>query len=218
MTAEWWALGISIIALLATLTKDFVIPWIFKPKLILEGKNDDECVDDALSETMESRIFENDIKTKGLQPEDFNDERFRLKQKSRWIRIRIINASGFFSRTATNCYIKLIEIRNSKNQPIRPFNAFPLMWVSYASAKNDLAKGEYHLLDLVFENEKERVLYPAVYGHFGLPLKLLSRKEEKLGPDVYTFKVGVYGDNFDPIFKEFKIELTKKFGELKFAE
>lgn len=219
---EFWSLAISIIAIVIAITKDFIIPYIFKPKLILEGANDDECPDDALSETLESKLIESQLKSRGMQPEHFPEniksEVSKHKMKSRWLRLRLKNESGFFSRTAVNCYVKLIGIRNGKNQSVRPFNAFPLKWVLYDAPKNNLAKGEYHLLDIAFENETERVLYPAAQRPFGLPNNLVERKKEKLGPDVYTFNVGVYGDNFNPIFKDFKIELTHKFGELRFAE
>ena len=221
MPVEWWALGVSIIALLISFSKDFIIPAIFKPRIILEGKNDEECVDDALMDTFASRNIQQKLESQGLTAEDFPNKFKSLvsghKKKSRWLRLRLKNGKGFFSRTAINCYVKLIEIRNSKNKCIRPFNAFPLMWVSYATPKSNLAKGEYHLLDLAFEKENERVIYPATHHHYGLPNALFERRNEKLSPDVYTFKLGVYGDNFNPIVKDIKVELTQQFGELKFV-
>jgi len=215
MDVKWWALGVSILALLVTFLKDLIIPNIFKPRLILEGKNDEECVDDAVDKKYISGGIGRNLPQIGINTKT-KEPIYELKSKSRWLRLRLKNEKGFFSKTARNCYVKLIEIKNSNGVIIRPFNAFPLMWVSYAVSKNNLAKGEYHLLDLVFEKESERVIYPAVHNQFGLPHLLLERKEEKLGPNVYKFKLAVYGDNFDPIFKDIKIKLTKKFGELKF--
>lgn len=215
MAIGWWALIVSIIALLVAILKDFIIPNIFKPNLILEGKNDDECVDNALGKKqLKGKIFSN-LPQVGVDVQT-GEPIYELKSKSRWLRLRLINKKGFFSKTARNCYVKLIKVRNGRDIIIRPFNAFPLMWVSYAVSKNNLAKGEYHLLDLAFETENERVIYPATHNQFGLPNLLLERKEEKLGPDVYTFTLGVYGDNFDPQYINIKVELTKKFGELKF--
>jgi hypothetical protein len=119
-----------------------------------------------------------------------------------------------FSSTARKCYVKLIEIRDEHNQKIQPLDAFPLNWVHYTDVKVDLAKGEEHFLTLAFEPENKRILVPFPPQY--LPNELI--KSEKLGPSTYTFKLGVYGDNFDPLFKEFKIKLTSKFGELKFVE
>ena len=222
MVIERWAFGVSVIAILISISKEVIIPIFFKPKIVLEGTNDDECPDDATANTHSFYILEAKLRSQGLDPKTYppnvKASLEKYKNKSRWLRLRIKNEGGFFSKTATNCYVKLIEIKNRKNQRIKPFNAFPLMWVSYAISKNNLAKGEYHLLDLVYEIEDERVLYPATYGSFGLPNRLVERKEEKLGPGVYIFKLGVYGDNFNPIFKEIKVELTQNFGELKFAE
>jgi hypothetical protein len=216
-----WSIGLSIIALLFTFTKDFFLPFVFKPKLVLEGENDDECVDDALGDTIKSRAIYDALSIKGFKeneyPEKVKETLTKYKIKMRWLRLRIKNNGDFCSRTANNCYVKLIGIRNGKGQLIRPFNAFPLMWVSYATSKNNLSKGEYHLLDLAYEIEGERSLYPATWGPYGLPNALSERKKEKLGPDIYTFIIGVYGDNFDPFQKEIKIELTQQFGELKFV-
>jgi len=217
-----WSLIIAGTALLIALAKDFILPNIFKPRIEIEGKNDEECLDDALAHTMESKLIENRLVEQGVPQEEAIDEIKQVvensKKKQRWLRIRIKNGGGFWSRTAINCYVKLIEIRNSKNQPIRPFNAFPLMWVLYATPKGNLSKGENHLLDLAFENENERVIYPAAWARFGLSNALIERRNEKLTPDVYTFKLGIYGDNFEPKTKELKVELTNRFGELRFAK
>ncbi len=216
-----WAISLSLIAFIAAIAKDFILPFIFKPRLTLEGCNDSECIHDAINR----RVVEDPLhllsKENNISSFCFKDGEIKslveLKEKTRWLRLRLINNGGFFSRTAVNCYVKLIWIRKSNGQSIQPFDPFPLKWVSYGKSKNDLAKGEYHLLDLVFEKDNERILYPVTYGEFGLPSLLLERKSEKLGPDVYTFRIGVYGDNFDPIYKEFKVELTQEFGELRFV-
>lgn len=189
MAAEWWALGISIIALLAALTKDFFIPSFFKPRLKLEGKDDGECVI-------------NNVVVPGGD--------------ARWIRLRLINKDSWRSRKAEKCYMKLLEIRDSKNKKIMPFDQTPLMWVTYDNTKNDLSKGEYHLVDLVHEMKVNSYLN----FKFDIQIKLLKEREigNKLGPGNYIFKVGVYGDNFNSFSEEFKIKITNKFGELNFLK
>ena len=71
MVAEWWALGISILALIATLTKDFFVPFIFKPRLKVEGIDDGECVENACD---------------------------NMNHPSTWVRLRLSNKKSFFSK------------------------------------------------------------------------------------------------------------------------
>ncbi|MBI2148972.1 hypothetical protein HYU23_04785 [Candidatus Woesearchaeota archaeon] len=175
---------IAIVALVFTALKDFIIPYILKPRISMEAKNDEECIEDCGEE---SQI------------------------KSRWLRLKLINKSGFFSNKAKNCYVKLLGIYNSNHEKMHPFSQFPLPWVCYNNYKNDLSKGETHLIDLVYEYGTKRRLY--VNGKdYPIPVKLLN----KLIPGKYIFKVGVYGDNFNPKFYDFTVELGNQFGELKF--
>src|SRR3989344_3008907 len=119
MVAEWWALGISILALIATLTKDFFVPFIFKPRLKVEGIDDGECVENACD---------------------------NMNHPSTWVRLRLSNKKSFFSKPAENCYVKLLGIKNKNGEKIMPFSPTPLMWVTYDNFNNDLAIGEYHLI------------------------------------------------------------------------
>jgi len=181
-----WALLISFIALIIAILKDFILPLIFKPNLVLKINNSELFVRDASSG----------------------------RERSRWARIKIANKDGFFTRKAENCYLKLIEIRNSDNELIQPFNQSPLKWTVYQNAKNDLSKGESHFIDLVYESTGHRVLYPATIS---VPIRLLEEAENKLGPGTYSLKVGVYGDNFNSFTKTFNVELGKNFGHLKYV-
>lgn len=202
---ELISLFISFFALVLTLARDFIIPYFFKPKISLEGKNDEECIEDALSITQCPPAFNGDCYSPAIA------------EDMRWLRLRLKNEGGFFSKTAIKCYVKLVEIRDNQNKKIKPFNAFPLKWSQYPTPKNNLSKGEYHLIDLAYERRSERTLYPAAYSNFELPNLLLDKKDELLGPGIYSFKVIVYGDNFEPVEKEFKVELSQRFGELRFV-
>ena len=53
MQVEFWALGISIVALIATLTKDFFIPLFFRPRLEIIIDNTDSFVRTAHFESGE---------------------------------------------------------------------------------------------------------------------------------------------------------------------
>ena len=189
-TMAFFAIIISILAVLLTLVKDFFIPAIFKPKLKIEAKNDSECI-------------ETDSK------------------HSRYLRIKLINDKGFFSRKAEQCYVKLLGIKDKNNQCIYPFTPFPLKWSLYddpngninvGSRTHDLQAGDYYFIDVVHEYNGKR--YFLIQGP--LSQQLLDNAEEKLGPGEYRLEVGIYGSNFKPIFHEIKIELGEKFGELKF--
>ena len=190
MSVEWWALGISIVALLTTLARDFFKPFIFKPRLKIEGLDDGECIQNASD---------------------------NLNNLTRWIRLRLINQDSFFSRTAKNCYVKLLWVKNSRGLRISPFESLPLTWVSYddfSGGKYDLAIGEYHMIDLVHEFPQRRFLR----FKLEIPLELIKESESKLSPGIYFFKIAVYGNNFKPIKRIFKIKLTNKFGELNFVK
>jgi len=188
----FWAFIISVIAILITVTKDFFMPFLFKPRLFIEGYDDGECVQDANS---------------------------NLNTQARWIRLRLTNGKNFwhrfFGRSAKNCYVKLLWIQNSEMKKVMPFESLPLTWVNYddfTGNRYNLGVGEDHMIDLVHEYPNERILRFKI----SVPTDLLREARIKLRPGKYTFKVAVYGDNFKPISKQFKIQLTDKFGEINF--
>lgn len=189
---EVWALILSGIAVVFTALKDFIIPFFFRPKISIETNNND-CIENITSGTIVKhgkRIF-------GAAP-------------SRWLRLKIKNGSGFCRRPARNCYVKLFEVRDSSNRKVVPFSPFLLKWGTYETRKGDLAPGEYHFVDLVHEKPGLSKLW--IQG------PVPEEFQNKLLPDLYTFKVSAFGDNFNPVSSEFKILFGKKFGELRFIE
>lgn len=196
MCVEFWALGISIVALIATLTKDFFIPLFFKPKLEIIIKNNDSFVRTA---------------------------HFGSGEKSRWMRFLIKNKDSFFGARAKRCRIKLLKIRDSDDNLILPFDQAPLPWTVYKNVggfpayRNDLSKGESHFIDLVYEKENVSYIKPACLS---LPNSLLIKMEKKevLTPGIYKFKIGVYGDNFKSFTRTFKLSFETVFGKLKYEE
>ena len=155
MQVEFWALGISIVALIATLTKDFFIPLFFRPRLEIIIDNTDSFVRTA---------------------------HFGNGKKSRWMRFLIRNKSSFFGARARGCYIKLLEIRDNNDNLVLPFDQAPLPWTVYQQVKefpayrNDLSKGESHLIDLVYEEENVPYIKPACLS---LPNSLLIKMKNK---------------------------------------
>lgn len=185
---EYWTLIIAGIAVLFTALRDFIIPTIFKPRLRLNGKNQDFYIEEAEHLT-----------------------------KRRYIRLKIINKNSFWSRPAKNCYIKLIEIKKD-GELMHPFTPVPLKWSSYdeetgpiTKRKHNLAKGEFHFIDLCYECETYK---KRLYFQTPIPPKL----QVKLEAGRYTFKVGIYGNNFAPKLEIFNLIYTGNFGDLKFIK
>ena len=187
------AIVISFFAITITITRDFFLPFIFKPRVNVRGIDDGECIEDAKSPS-------------GIH--------------SRWVRLRIKNKDSFFSRPSKNCYVKLLEIINNKNnKKVTPFNPLPLTWVhydnEYQGGKHDLSVGEYHLIDLV--HEKSHINNRILCFKISLPIELKKNLQKELGPGSYTFTVGIYGDNFKSQRKEFKIKFPKEYGGINFV-
>lgn len=194
---EYWTLVLASIAILFAVLKDFILPFIFKPKIHIEGIDDGECIENA----------SDDVKIPG-------------EKLSRWVRLRIINKNSFFSVSAKNCHIKLLSIKNKKGKKITPFNLIPLTWVNYdeenKGGKHDLSIGEYHLIDLVHEKSYVNRILCFKFNQC-LPLELRKKTQKEFGPGSYIFNVGIYGDNFKPQQKDFRIKFPKKFGKINFA-
>ncbi len=192
MAAEWWALGVAIFALIVSIFKEFMLPWLFSPAITLCGRNKSFYIEDA----------EKSPKETGLELE-------------RYLRLKIRNSENFRSSRAKNCYVKLLSIKKNCKL-MEPFTPVPLKWSSYdqegtpyADRKHDLAKGEYHYIDLCHESDKEKLLL--------FQISIPSKLGDQLSPGKYQFKVKIYGDNFKPVQKKFNVEYNEEFGQLKYV-
>jgi hypothetical protein len=180
---------ISIVALMFAILRDFILPRIFHPKIGLEGLNDQGCINDIVT----------------LPPFAGNST------KSRWLRLRIRNG-GYFAVPARNCYVKLLQIKNPENTIISPFNPSLLTWVGYERTYANLANNEEHYIYLIYEYEEWPWFYLA---KIEIPSAFECESAFREA-GIYTFKVGVYGDNINGKEYEFRIRLTGKWNELKF--
>lgn len=129
--------------------------------------------------------------------------------KSTRLRIRIENVGR---APAKNCYVKLVQILDKYDKKIGDFDPAHLPWVVYNIKKLDLARGEYHLVDLVMQSEGTDFIVPRASS---LPNTLMDRIKE-LSMGIFSFKIFVYGDNFNPVEKTIKVEVRKNYEELKF--
>ena len=180
------AVIISFFALIVTVTKEFLIPLFFKPKLEITGKNKPFYIEDGQN-----------------------------LGRHRYLRLKIENLNSRWSLNAKNCCVKLVEVKKG-DKLMQPFTPAPLKWSIYdeengiiMTRKHDLAKGELHFVDLCHEDDHgKRIL------RFQTPINPLLL--ETFDPGKYTFKIGIFGDNFEPKFETFEVKFTDKYGELKF--
>ena len=180
---EVTAIVISVIALVFTGFKDFILPFIFRPRVYLEGQNDAFCIHD----------------TKNHLPRGFVD--------ARWVRLRIKNV-GRFTVPARGCYVKILEIIDPTRQVITPFSPSLLTWVGYDSRKENLAKNEEHYIDLVNKSDGATAFE---ISKVAIPNALAMQTPSpfsKMG--MYTFRIGIYGDNITG--EEHDIKVIHKAG------
>lgn len=191
------AIVISIITIIFATLKDFILPYIFHPNLKLDWRNDEYCIQTTPLDTIETAT--------GKVVDTLN---------VRWLRLHITN-KGRRATAATNCYVKLLEIKDPNNKIVIPFNPALLTWVQYETKTGHLAKNEDHYIDLVYEPENKRVLcLPKIQIPNSLH-KIYEKVFGKIG--IYTLRVGVYADNANGKEYEVKVKLTKNFGELSFV-
>ncbi|MBD3203512.1 hypothetical protein GF327_04410 [Candidatus Woesearchaeota archaeon] len=182
---EYYAFALSMFALFISMFKDFFLPLIFKPRLKIVMNNTESFVRTALSS----------------------------EGRSRYARILLKNQDSFFSKSAKQCYVKLLEIRDNENNVIQPFDQAPLNWTVYHNTKNDLAKGESHFIDLVYEKEHiNHLFFPT-----SVPNSLMDNADELLGAGNYKLRIGVYGNNFNSFTKTIKIQKGDTFGNLVYV-
>lgn len=184
------AIVISAIAVVLTLLKNFIIPLIFFPRVVLEGKNDSDCIHNAPM-------------AGGTRPSN-----------SQWLRLRIKN-EGLFSTQVKNCYVKMLEITGPNGVKVSPFNPTPLFWVSYGTTSAILSKNEEHYVDFILQVQGQNyIAIPKV----DVPAALSNNYHSVFGQvGVYKFKVGVYGDNLNGKDFTFKVENTGTWNQLKFV-
>ncbi len=87
-----------------------------------------------------------------------------------------------------------------------------MKWTIFQTDKIDLAKQEYHLVDLAYQIEGNDFFVPVTLT---LPNSLLDDiKILSLGK--FNLYVTVYGDNINPISEQIGILVSPRYNELKF--
>lgn len=130
--------------------------------------------------------------------------------RSNWLSIGIKNTGG---RTAKNCYVKLMEmIEKNSGERIKPFFPSPLKWTVFEDKRIDLAKSEFHLLNLVSQNDKDEFVYPACQ----ITNELERRLPDVLGPGTYKLKIMIHADDTESKELVCEISISKNYEDLKF--
>jgi len=189
---EIWSFLFSLIAITIAVAKEVILPLWFKPTILVEYANNEECIQEALI------IHRTEIP---------GDE--MITGQNSWLRLKILNKG---KTTAKGVYVKLISMKDSKNEFIRPFDPSPLNWTIFHTDKIDLAKGEYHIVDLVYQNIGTDFFIPRAIS---LPNSLIDKIKE-LATGRYSFQITVYGDNIEPVSKDIGIIVTGDYTALKF--
>ena len=187
------AIVLSSVALIISIFRDFIHPKIFRPVIEVEYSNSPGPI----------------------QASPYMSQQIKGKIDSNWLRLIVRNKGR---STARNVYVKLNKIENGKNEVILPLDPVPLLWTVWDSMKPlrigiDLAKGEFHYVNIVSQIEKQTFFKPSTLN---LPNSLILNAKKKLGPGRYHLHITVYGDNIKPLKKVISINVYSNYKKLKF--
>jgi hypothetical protein len=178
---EIWALTISIIAILFTLLKDFILPFFFKPKFIFEYHED-------------VPYRREDIR--------INNDRNRI---GTFLRFKVKNIGN---RPANNCRCQLSRVEDIDNhRSYGDYQGFPLRWASRPESIIDQIKGERlnigigetEFIDLAFTGNDRIGIVLEKYHNVPIGIK------ETIPPGNYYLYLIFSGDNFKPYELKFHI-------------
>jgi len=179
--------------------------YIFKrPKLVLDLENSRNILIDIF-DTESSSLIEK--KEKGLSMNIVTtDDDFETKEKSKYIRINLINKG---KKTAENCSIKLHIYYEDGILAYEPSKLYPAGYHHAKLKKNlppliDIAAGDSQIFDVCSTNNRfgnDRLL--RFEDHF--THTRIQARNRPLFIRTYYIKLFVYSDNNSPIEKQYKI-------------
>lgn len=178
-----WALGISIIAIIFTALRDFILPHFLKPELEFDYK--------------EKKPF----RRKDIQIVDMSAHVRQIKEDhthiGTFLRFKIKNVGR---RPALNCRTQIKNVLKDGNI-FEDYTGFPLRWASKPEAKErlNIGIGETEFIDLLATSNKEKGM--KLQKHHNLPIGIF----ETIPPGKYTLEVLVSGDNFKPYLLSFLV-------------
>jgi len=179
---EYWALGISILAILITLLKDFFIPFFHKPKIVFKYKEDEPFRRDNV------RV----INVPG-----------RL---SSYLRFSVRNAGN---RPALNCRCQILEVEKDSAK-FGDYQGFPLKWAGRPEPILDQSKaerltigiGETEFIDLAKTDNTDPYIHLQKYHSIDIGIS------DIIPPGEYIIKLIFSGDNFKS--RKIKFRISKE--------
>ncbi len=170
---------LSIIAIIFTAFKDFILPYIFKPKLNITYNSQEPYKRAPI------------ILSPGSVLSAF--DRFKVENVGK--------------RTAKNCRCQVYQVTDSKGKDAG-LQGFPLRWASRPDSGADFSKaerlnigpGESEFVDLVYmRSDNTTKMFLSSYHNTPIGIG------DSIPIDDYIIKVIISGDNFKPYFASFKI-------------
>lgn len=177
---EIWALFLSIVALVFTLLKDFITPWVFKPKLEFnyEEKPPYRRQDVIINRNQELR--------------------------GAFLRFSVKNVGR---RPALNCRCQILKVEKENNL-YGDYQGFPLRWASrpesvinqVSGERLNIARRETEFVDLAVTTNKDNFIHLQKYHNVDIGIK------EVIENGKYDIYLIFSGDNFNPYILKFMIE------------
>ncbi len=182
---------LSVIAILFTAFKDFILPWFFKPKL-------------KITYSQEAPYKKGPkVKNSGNFFEVY--ERFKVENLGKEI--------------AKNVRCQVYDIKDSNNKPF-DFQGYHLKWASRPESAQEFSKVE-RLNIAVGESEFAELVYMRTDNttniYFSKYPNIPSGMDESLPIGDYAIRVIVSGDNFKPYLASFKINKRLEFTGIKMS-
>lgn len=176
---------ISVIALLFTGLKDFILPLIFKPKLEITYQKQAPYKKGPV------------IKSSGSLWENY--DRFKIENIGK--------------ATAKNARCQIHDIKNKEGKSF-DLQGYHLKWVSRQESAQDFSKverlniapGESEFVDLIYTRNDNTTNF-----YFNKYPNIPTGMNEDIPIDDYIIKAIITGDNFKPYFATFKINKKLEF-------
>ncbi|KKP30770.1 MAG: hypothetical protein UR15_C0001G0015 [Parcubacteria group bacterium GW2011_GWA2_31_28] len=181
-----WAILIpitlSLVAIIFTAFKDFILPWFVKPKLQITYEKGEPYKRQANINAGQNQLVVGFF------------DRFKIKNVG--------------SETAKNCRCQIYSIINEKGKELH-LQGFPIKWASRPESAIDfikaerlnLAPGESEFVDLT-NTRIDNVGYFYFQPYHNVPIGMDGQVTLK----DYTLKIIISGDNFKPYFATFEID------------
>lgn len=177
---EIWAFIISLIALMFTFLKDFILPWYFKPKIEFTYENKPPFRREDVTIDKGSNL------------------------KGTFLRFSVKNVGR---RPALNCRCQILKV-NKGNNIYGDYQGFPLRWASRPESlinqtsgeRLNLGIGETEFIDLAASTNKDNFIYLQKYHNIDIGIK------EVIECGKYNLFLIFSGDNLEPYFLHFTID------------